>query len=86
MTTISPDQMTRELRLKLALAKLLCDEIEVTDLANFKWRCGENAGEILRDTEWDYVLSSVMEKHGDYHRPPWETTAMNFLRKRGIEF
>lgn len=52
---IQPREMTRELRLKLALAKLLPDDIEITDLVNFRWKLGPYAGELLRDTEWLHV-------------------------------
>lgn len=67
--------MSRELRLKLALAKILKDEIEVTDLVNFKWACGEYAGEIIRDTEWDYIVRKCYEvtdqKVGCFYPDHW---------------
>lgn len=89
MTQNTPSETTRELRLKLALAKILSDEIEVTALVNFKWRRWPYAGEILRDTEWDYVVRKVVmdEKFGrcdDY--TPWIHEAEELLYRRGIKW
>lgn len=68
---IKPCEMTRELRLKLALARLLPDDIEVTDLCNFKWRRGRYAGKVLRDTEWNYVVEIIDAKLSENPQNDW---------------
>lgn len=90
MVAIEPCQMTRELRLKLCLARLLPDEIEVTDLYNFKWKCGALAGERLRDTEWDYVVRKIYVVIGThrslYYPQHWRRLAEDLFIQRGIKW
>lgn len=90
MTTISTwrdaiENITRELRMKLALARLLPYEIEITDLNNFKWKCGEYAGELLRETEWDYVVKRI-DRNFCFFVPRWEMMAEEILRRQRIEW
>lgn len=87
---IKPHEITRELRLKLALANLLADDIEITGLANFRWRYGPYAGEILRSTEWDYVVRRIVASD-EYEstgctEPAWIHEAEQILERLGIEW
>lgn len=59
--------MSRELRLKIALARLLPDEIEITELANFRWVRGRFAGTMVECNEWDEVLRMIREPIQFWH-------------------
>lgn len=85
MTAIEPSQIARELRLKMELAKLLPEEIEITELVNFQWKSGNYKGEMIRDTEWEHICVLAENPTGVW-LPTLEELIEEVLEFRGVEF